>query len=265
MRISVPFVAVLAVALMAVSSSAQIVDFVETFDNDSADFSDFSDNPATFVPATATSSAFISTSNNFEDGIMGNTTTRVENQNGFLPSGGAFFGDYISDEVTTVRFDIRHDFNQALDFNVRIAPGSNFPGAFLTNTIAIQPGNEFQEFRIDIQPSNFGFEGAPNPGLFAFVFSDVQNFQIFTSAPEGVTTGTFQVDIDNFEIITAAANNTDPLLGDVNQDGEVNFSDIAPFISRLQSGDFLTEADINEDGVVDFSDIPPFIEVLSSN
>ena len=55
-----------------------------------------------------------------------------------------------------------------------------------------------------------------------------------------------------------------PLIGDVNQDGEVNFLDIAPFISILSSDGFLEEADINEDGVVDFLDIGPFIDVLSS-
>jgi len=54
------------------------------------------------------------------------------------------------------------------------------------------------------------------------------------------------------------------LLGDVNLDGSVNFSDISPFISLLSSGGFLPEADINRDGSVTFSDISPFISVLSS-
>ncbi len=54
------------------------------------------------------------------------------------------------------------------------------------------------------------------------------------------------------------------LIGDVNRDCEVNFSDIAPLISILASGGYLAQADANQDGVVDFSDIPPFIEALSS-
>ena len=53
-----------------------------------------------------------------------------------------------------------------------------------------------------------------------------------------------------------------PLLGDVNGDGVVDFSDIPSFISVLQSGDFLDEADINGDGRVDFADIPFFIDLL---
>ena len=55
------------------------------------------------------------------------------------------------------------------------------------------------------------------------------------------------------------------LLGDANQDGFVNFSDIAPFITILSSTGFLAEADTNEDGVVDFSDISSFILILASS
>ena len=54
------------------------------------------------------------------------------------------------------------------------------------------------------------------------------------------------------------------LLGDCNQDGVVNFQDIAPFISILSAGGFRAEADINGDGVVDFADISPFISILAS-
>ena len=54
------------------------------------------------------------------------------------------------------------------------------------------------------------------------------------------------------------------LLGDVNQDGVVDFFDISPFIALLSSGEYLAEADVNEDGSVNFFDISPFIALLSS-
>ena len=54
------------------------------------------------------------------------------------------------------------------------------------------------------------------------------------------------------------------LLGDVNQDGIVNFLDISPFITRLSVGTFLAEADIDGNGIVNFLDISPFIVLLSS-
>ena len=55
------------------------------------------------------------------------------------------------------------------------------------------------------------------------------------------------------------------LLGDVNQNGVVDFADIAPFINLLSGNTFLDEADIDRSGVVDFSDISPFINLLASS
>jgi hypothetical protein len=65
------------------------------------------------------------------------------------------------------------------------------------------------------------------------------------------------VDIGAFEFAPSTF-----LLGDVNQDGVIDFADIPSFISVLQSSVFLDEADINGDGVVDFADIPFFIDLL---
>lgn len=55
------------------------------------------------------------------------------------------------------------------------------------------------------------------------------------------------------------------LLGDVNQNGAVDFLDISPFIGLLSAGSFLEEADVNQDDVVNFLDISPFIGILSGN
>jgi len=49
------------------------------------------------------------------------------------------------------------------------------------------------------------------------------------------------------------------LLGDVDMNGTVSFSDIPPFIALLQTGAFQAEADVDLNGVVNFADIPPFI------
>ena len=54
------------------------------------------------------------------------------------------------------------------------------------------------------------------------------------------------------------------LIGDVNQDGTIDFFDIQPFIDALSSAEFLAPADINGDGMVDFFDIQPFIDLLSA-
>ena len=72
--------------------------------------------------------------------------------------------------------------------------------------------------------------------------------------------GTATVDIGAFEVKFADSF----LLGDVNQDGEVDFDDISPFITILASGTFLDQADTNQDGMVDFDDISPFITLLAN-
>ena len=53
------------------------------------------------------------------------------------------------------------------------------------------------------------------------------------------------------------------ILGDCDLDGDVDFSDIPPFIDILRAGTFLEQADCNQDGVVNFSDIPAFIAILT--
>ena len=52
------------------------------------------------------------------------------------------------------------------------------------------------------------------------------------------------------------------LLGDVNQDGVVGFSDIGPFVTVLLTGSMQAEADIDQNGTVGFSDIGPFVEIV---
>lgn len=54
----------------------------------------------------------------------------------------------------------------------------------------------------------------------------------------------------------------DALLGDVDLDGDVDFSDIPAFIAVLISGDYQIEADVNQSGTIDFADIPVFIDIL---
>ena len=71
------------------------------------------------------------------------------------------------------------------------------------------------------------------------------------------------IDISNVEI-TFTSPNTNPQKGDVDGDGDVDFSDIPPFIAALQSGTFLAEADADCSGVLDFADIPVFIAILQS-
>ena len=52
------------------------------------------------------------------------------------------------------------------------------------------------------------------------------------------------------------------LKGDVDMDGDIDFEDIGPLISVLQSGVFQAEADCDCNTVIEFADIPAFIAIL---
>jgi phospholipase/lecithinase/hemolysin len=54
----------------------------------------------------------------------------------------------------------------------------------------------------------------------------------------------------------------DPVLGDVNLDGDVNGLDVNPFVDVLLSGPYQPEADMNEDQVVNGLDVDPFVAAV---
>ena len=82
---------------------------------------------------------------------------------------------------------------------------------------------------------------------------DSMNSRIFFGGSDGRIFDNFTV-----ELTTGIS----VLKGDVDLSGEVNFSDIQPFIASLASGRFQLEADCDCNGTIDFSDIPPFIGLL---
>jgi hypothetical protein len=87
------------------------------------------------------------------------------------------------------------------------------------------------------------------------------SFLLSFSSGDGDGSGGHDLWVDNVGVTGTVATAT-VLLGDVNLDQTVDFSDIAPFIALLQSGTFQAEADCDESGVVDFSDIAAFIAIL---
>ena len=63
--------------------------------------------------------------------------------------------------------------------------------------------------------------------------------------------------------LTCLDEQSDVLLGDVNQDGFINLLDVAPFVTLLSNGGFQLEADINQDGVVNLLDVNLFVDLIS--
>ncbi len=145
------------------------------------------------------------------------------------------------------------------------------------NTAANGRSNQGYSIRFDLVDGSFAVEPAqhwnPNdPALYwttvsfteasgGVILSGVESITFeFTEPANAGSIGGFLVarEIDIFGAPTGGG----VLLGDVDQNDLVDFSDIPAFVSVLISGNYLAEADCNQDGVVDFDDIDPFIVIL---
>jgi len=117
--------------------------------------------------------------------------------------------------------------------------------------LAINPDNSWSSARNEF----LTFGGRDSDGVFsdsgALFMDDIRIYNRPLDAAAAVVLAT---PVDDVVV----------LLGDVNLDEAVSFSDISPFIAVLASNGFQAEADIDGSGVVDFADISPFISILAS-
>lgn len=132
-------------------------------------------------------------------------------------------------------------------------PGGGFsfdaPGMLTGGIILYSADNipfESDSLQVDpgVIPMQTGFWSLPEPNGIIVSFSDLSRPPVA------------------FSITTAFVPPT--LYGDVDRNGEVNFSDIPPFINVLTGDGYQAEVDCNEDGFISFGDIPPFIVALTN-
>ena len=163
---------------------------------------------------------------------------------------------------SSFRLDATYDEMLTIAFNQSVA----ISGIGVTN---LSDGETFQFGPADDitnQDAGFTLGGLGNVDLYTF------DPPLEFAAGEGILIGNTGFDPNllagsntgvGFERILLTLNDTPILIGDVNQDGAVNFLDITPFIAVLSGGMLQAEADIDESGTVDFLDITPFIAILS--
>ena len=147
--------------------------------------------------------------------------------------------------------------NRLEDFSVVLAWNQNIVVSF------------FPSFSLGERLANLSLELLDSSGTVVdSSVSDVDNVEhVFQQTLEA---GTYQLRVSNdngfasdYGLAWRGNQVSAVLLGDVDQDGVVNFLDIASFIAILTNGPYLAEADCNEDGVVDFLDIASFIAILN--
>lgn len=103
---------------------------------------------------------------------------------GSTSSGGAFVGNWITDGVSQISFDVRHDITGTVDFYARFASPTNFPGATAVSFTPVAT-NTWQTITIDINPSNPEFVSFSGTN-FNTVFSNIGIVQFGIVVPSGL-------------------------------------------------------------------------------
>jgi len=195
--------ALLATPVLAVTT------FTENFTSDNADWDgSIRGNDATWVASGGpTGDGYISSTIDLSDAADGDSLTGVRGEFEFGPpptiaSGGAFVGDWISDQVVTFSAYVRHDAATPATVFVRFADPVNFPGAIAVNFTPVF-ANTWTEITIAIDASNpqfVGFEGS----TFESVFDSIGDIQIGLSVPTGLggSTDPITFDVDSPSIVT---------------------------------------------------------------
>ena len=109
----------------------------------------------------------------------------------------------------------------------------------------------------DLADSEDGGESVRGPSAAPVLFQPNYDVSLVNLSMEGFEFSP--------RVVPEGAFQFNPVLGDCNLDGVVNFIDIAPFTQLLISGTFLDEADCNRDGAVNFLDINRFLEILAGS
>lgn len=214
--------------------------------------------------------------------IAGQTLFDIDFNDGLGPVSGEDFGNdalvYITLDGTGFQdFQFRFDIEGTpFDPDPSIDPVTGLPeepASFLPDEVDVfyrttGPGgtwfrelNNFDLTFEDFDPANPDNQAGDTGGYVSLNAALNNAAQIEIIFSDFDSDGNGEMELDNIEIV---ANVIAPevLLGDVNRDGVIDFSDIPSFIAVLQSGVFQAEADTNEDGMVDFSDISAFIDIL---
>ena len=116
-------------------------------------------------------------------------------------SNGAFVGNWLTQGVTTLSFDVRHDAPIALKPFFRLASPSNFPGAAVIGLPVVQP-NTWTHVDVSLDPSmtTIALEGFPLNDVLASVGNLQFGMQVASIRGQAVT---MRMDIDNVAITPA--------------------------------------------------------------
>jgi hypothetical protein len=184
---------------------AMSVPFEEPFATDAANWKNSASSDLTYVAiGGADGGGYVSTTFAFAS-TGSDTPVLFRGQEGFDSSGNLFVGDWIADNVTTLRAKVRHNAPEPLNFFTRFASPLSFPGAVAVDSSPVPPGVwtpiKFQT--ISGSPQFVSFEGSD----FETVFANVGNVQIGASRPAALETDAtlYTFDLDQVSVVPEPA------------------------------------------------------------
>lgn len=190
---------------LSATASASLVGATENFDSDSANWLNA---PATsfldwFPTGGADGGGYASGVFNLASTNAGDTPVILRARSAANSSNNIFFGDYITEGVTELRFQFRHNAPDPVTVFTRFAASPNFPGAIAVHFTPVL-ANTWTELIVAIDPDNpafISFSGSD----FNTVFSSIGQLQfgvMADSALAGVDQE-FRFDIDNVRLVPA--------------------------------------------------------------
>lgn len=201
---AVRFATIVALSVFEAAAFATTVPFTEDFAADSANWRDNGSVNALSWRSSggADGGSFARATFNFQPLTPQATPALFRAQQEFGSSGGAFFGNWLTDGVTEVQAFVRHDADRNLTYFGRFASPFGFP-AMVGLVPSTVPPNQWTLITVPIAPANLIAEG---PSTFDGVFSNVGRLQFGVAA--GSLAGVDRVvnlDIDRVSIVPEPA------------------------------------------------------------
>lgn len=194
-------------ALLALSGTAMAatVPFTEHFASSASSWRDAAGAvDLAWVPVGGPdASSYASGTFNFQASVVNDTPVLFRGQNNYNSSGGAFVGNWITDGVTLVTAQVRHNAPVPLNFFGRFASPFGFPGAVAVDFVPVAPG-QWQTITFAINPASPQFISFETSD-FNTVFSNIGRVQFGVSVPAAMAgvNQSFTFDVDQVSIVPA--------------------------------------------------------------
>lgn len=179
------------------ASAFAVSDFTETFATDDSNWLDGASGTPDYFPEYI---SYAPDSFNSGDGGFGDPLQILFRGNAAdNASGGAFVGDWLTDQVVSLSVDVRHNYLTDLNLYARLNLGFG-QAASLSNTTdyAIAP-NTWTTIEIPITDSDPPFVSY-GAGTFNSVFSGIQDIQVGLYLPANTDFDSLVFDLDNVQI-----------------------------------------------------------------